>query len=144
MASSTPDFETLIEAKKETLRALLKARDLARAELEALERAIAVLMPGSAPEAPVDGRGLIARVAVARKTAAPPARPARGAATLKQVVFQVMRAAHTPMGIRDLEQAIRKSGYQSTSKDMADRIRKVVYYDDAIERLGPGKFRLKK
>ena len=141
MSSTIPDFETLIEAKKETLMALLRARDLARAELEALERAIAVLMP-PAPEVPVDGHKTATRVKAARK--AVHAKPVRGAKTLKQVVYEAMRASHGPVGIRDLEEAIRKSGYQSTSKDMADRIRKVVYYDEGIERLGPGKFRLKR
>ena len=69
--------------------------------------------------------------------------PSAHRTTFRQALYRALASHRKPMAVRDLEVALRSNGYASTSSDLNKTIRRFVYTDGRIRKVGPGRFKLR-
>ena len=67
----------------------------------------------------------------------------RQAKPLREVVAQVLSASAKPMGPKAVAEAVRKTGYKSTSKNFVTVVNVALSKDPSIARVGKGQYTLK-
>lgn len=69
---------------------------------------------------------------------------ARSAATVSQLVTQVLQEAEGPLRVKEIAGKVLESGYKTTSKNFKNVVAQFLYKSPLVRRAGRGKYTVKK
>ena len=111
-------------------RQLADKREALNSQIDAIEKALAAMGDGAAKAKPGPGRR--------RRTGGGPP-----AGSLKDYIGRVLRGRRTPMAVKDIMAGVRKAGYKTKNKTLANSIGKALVEMPGVVKVGRGQYRSK-